>query len=112
MLTLCSVMLLCSTAVAKAAELLIVEEHFCPYCEHFNAEIGDIYPKTEEGKKAPLVRIWLEDPWPEKYSGIEKAQVTPTFILVHDGKEVDRMLGYRGDEFFWFLLGKMLEKLP
>lgn len=103
---------LLTTALVNAAELLIVEEHYCPYCERFNAEIGNIYPKTTEGKQAPLVRIQLEDPWPEKYSGIKKASVTPTFILVHEGKEIDRMLGYQGDEFFWFLLGNMLEKLP
>lgn len=107
-----AIILLSTTKFAAAAELLIVEEHFCPYCERFNAEIGEIYAKTKEGKQAPLVRIQLEEPWPEKYSGIQKATVTPTFILVHEGREVDRLLGYQGDEFFWFLLGNMLEKLP
>ena len=34
-----------------------------------------------------------------------------TFILVDKGEEVDRLIGYPGDEHFWFLLGDMLEKL-
>jgi hypothetical protein len=38
--------------------------------------------------------------------------LTPTFVLVHEGEEVGRLRGYPGDEFFWGLLGGMLERLP
>ena len=94
-----------------AAELLIIEADDCPYCKRFHAEIGVAYPKTEEGKLAPLKILDISQPMPEHYQQIKPAVVTPTFILVDDNQEVDRLVGYPGDEYFWFLLGQMLDKL-
>jgi len=94
-----------------AAELLMIEQPYCPYCDQFKEEIGDMYAKTDEGKTAPLLQLQLDESWPAKYAHIEKPDFTPTFILVHEGQEVDRIYGYQGDEFFWFLLGEILEKL-
>lgn len=105
-------LLVLANPAAKAAELLMIEQADCPYCDRFNDEIGKIYAKTEEGKRAPLVRLHIRESWPSDYAAIDKPPVTPTFILVHEGKEIDRLLGYQGDEFFWFLLGDMLGKLP
>ncbi len=75
-------------------------------------EIGGIYPKTAEAKRAPLRRVDIDEPWPEDLSDIRPDAFTPTFVLVSEGREIDRMRGYAGDEFFWFLLAEMLEKLP
>ncbi|MFT6302712.1 MAG: thioredoxin-related protein [Granulosicoccus sp.] len=96
---------------AQSAELLMVEEPGCVYCARFNREIGPAYPKTEEGKLAPLRRLQIADPWPEELEGVRKASVTPTFILVDNGMEIDRLVGYPGDEHFWFLLSQMLGNL-
>lgn len=95
-----------------AAELLVIEQPDCPYCEKFDREISEIYPKTDEGSRAPIVRIALGHSWPEKYRFVTPATITPTFILVHDNQEIDRMVGYQGDGYFWFLLNKMLDQLP
>ena len=94
-----------------AAELLMIEEPGCVYCDRFNREIAPAYPKTSEGRKAPLRRLQLDDPFPAELANVRAATVTPTFILVDDGREIDRLVGYPGDEYFWFLLGEMLEKL-
>jgi len=110
--TLVLLMLACPITSISAAELLVIEQPDCPFCERFNEEIGHAYANTDEGKLAPLVRLQLYENWPEEYSKIAKAKFTPTFILVHEGIEIDRLHGYQGDEFFWFLLGDMLEKLP
>lgn len=99
-------------APAWAAELLVVEQPNCPYCERFNAEIAEAYPNTEEGQRAKLIRVQLNETWPDEYTFINPASVTPTFILVDNGEEVDRLVGYPGDEHFWFLLNEMLNKLP
>ena len=39
---------------ARAAELVMFERAGCVWCERFNAEIGRIYDKTDEGAKAKL----------------------------------------------------------
>lgn len=97
---------------AQAAELVMIEEPGCPWCKAWHREIGEAYPLTDEGKRAPLRRVDLTDPWPADLSDVKKARVTPTFILVDAGKEVARLRGYPGENFFWPLLGEMLGKLP
>lgn len=93
---------------ADATELVMVEEQGCIWCARWNADIAPIYPKTAEGRFAPLRRI---DKAEVGASGIElvtRPVYTPTFILVEDGREVGRIEGYPGEDFFWGLLEKML----
>jgi len=106
--------LMAAAAGAKvtAAELLVIEQDDCPYCKKFHREIAQAYPKTAEGRCAPLRLLDLHEPWPEQYSHIPVQRFTPTFILVSDNQEIDRLVGYPGDEHFWFLIGEMLQKLP
>ena len=99
-------------APVPAAELVMLEQPGCVWCKRFNDEVAPQYEKTEEGRKAPLRRVDITKPWPEDLASITRERLTPTFVLVHEGKEVSRLRGYPGDEFFWGLLGNMLEKLP
>lgn len=98
------------TIPAAAAELLMVEEPGCIWCARWNSEISEIYPKSAEGKKAPLRRIDIHDPLPEGVALSSSVHFTPTFILVEDGHELARIEGYPGEDFFWGLLGKMLRE--
>ncbi len=101
-----------STATPKAAELLMFEQEYCSWCERWNDEIGGIYHKTSEGIQAPLRRIDIHDQIPVEFASLRTAVFTPTFVLWDKGQEIARLRGYPGDEFFWFLLSEMLEKLP
>ncbi len=94
-----------------ALELIMIEQAGCTYCERFNSEIAVAYPKTSEGRRAPLRRVDLHAPWPDDLSNIRKEPFTPTFVLVQDNKELARLRGYPGDEHFWFLLNQMLESI-
>jgi hypothetical protein len=38
--------------------------------------------------------------------------VTPTFVLIDEGREIGRMVGYQGSEFFYGLLDGLLRRLP
>lgn len=104
-------LMLPAAAPAAAAELVMLERPGCVWCAQFNAEIAPAYPRTEEGRRAPLRRVDLTAPWPADLAGITSEQFTPTFILVEDGKELGRIRGYPGNEFFWYLLGEMLARL-
>ena len=97
---------------AQSAELIMMEQDACPWCERWHEEIGVIYNNTEEGKIAPLRVVNIHGDWPEDLKNIRIERFTPTFVLVDKGKEIDRLRGYTGDEFFWFLIGDMLKKLP
>ncbi|MFK7762684.1 MAG: hypothetical protein AB8B62_05445 [Roseobacter sp.] len=96
------------TAQAET-NLLMAEEDGCYWCAKWNAEISPIYPKTAEGQTAPLQRFDVHGEKPDVV--FEKpVRFTPTFILVDDGKEVGRIEGYPGSDFFWGLLGMMFEQ--
>lgn len=103
--------LLALGAPASAAELVMVEEAGCPWCARWNAEVGPAYPKTEEGRRAPLRRVDLHA-LPGDIAFATPPRFTPTFVLVEAGREVGRIEGYPGDEFFWALLARLLGSLP
>lgn len=97
---------------ATAAELVMAEQEGCEWCEAWDEEVGTIYHKTDAGRIAPLRRVNIHDPLPREFSFIRGLAFTPTFVLVHEGKEIGRILGYPGEDFFWGLLEELIRQLP
>ncbi|MBV6651873.1 MULTISPECIES: thioredoxin domain-containing protein [Hoeflea] len=94
-----------------AAEMIMFEQAGCAWCQRFNEEIAPAWPKTEQGQRAPLRHVDIHQPLPEDLAGIPIERFTPTFVLVEDGREIARLRGYPGDQFFWALVDEMLAKL-
>jgi hypothetical protein len=88
-------------AAVEAAEMLMFEQHGCPWCRAWDAAIGPIYPKSELGRRAPLRRIDLAADLPPGLTLKRPIRYTPTFVLVEDGREIGRIEGYPGEDFFW-----------
>ena len=103
-----ALMWLPAAAVAETY-LLMAEEDGCYWCAKWNEEISHIYPKTTEGKLAPLQRYDLHSETPD-VAFDKRVHFTPTFVLVQDGAEVGRIEGYPGEDFFWGLLTMMFER--
>ncbi len=100
-----------SLSHARAAELVMFERAGCAWCEAFDREIAPIYSKTEEGLRAPLRRVDTARPVPPDLAFIETERLTPLFVLVDRGREIGRIRGYPGEDFFWGLLGALMKKL-
>ena len=105
-----TLLLLGLAAPADAAELYMFRRVGCPWCAAWDRAIGPIYPKTDLGRALPLREVDLDrDPKP----AVDLAQpvvFTPTFVLVDQGREVGRIEGYPGEDFFWGLLDKLAAK--
>ncbi len=95
-----------------AAELVMFESATCTWCDRWNEEIAPIYPNTNEAKCAPLRRVDISEVWPVDLQNIARIVYTPTFVIVENGQEVGRLVGYPGEDFFWPLLADQLVKLP
>ncbi len=95
-----------------AAELIMFDQHACEWCEAWEAEVGLVYEKTPEGRQVPLRRLDIHDPLPRELEFIRGLMFTPTFVLVDEGKEIGRIKGYPGEDFFWGLLQQLIKKLP
>jgi len=106
-------MVLCLVSIpASSAELVMFETTSCPWCIRWHEEIGPVYPNTPEAKCAPLRRVDLNETRPDDLKDIEGIKFTPTFVVMNDGAEVGRLVGYPGEDFFWSLLSDQLVKLP
>lgn len=86
----------------------MVDQQGCHYCEAWLDEIGPTYPKTTEGKFAPLTRRDIGDGAPDGGTYARRVNFTPTFILMDQGQELARIEGYPGEDFFWPILTKLL----
>jgi hypothetical protein len=107
----CCVMLVlfASPSSSRAAELVMFEQAGCEWCAAFDREIAPIYPKTDEGRRAPLRRIDITRPLPQDLAFIAVERVTPLFVLVDNGREIGRIRGYPGEDNFWGLLDAMMK---
>lgn len=101
-----------SQAPASAAELIMFEEAGCPWCLRWHAEVGPGYDKAAEGQRAPLRVVDIHLARPRDLQFIKGIRASPTFVLIDGGREIGRITGYPGADFFWGLLGQMLERIP
>ena len=106
---------LCLMVVALPAlgdpRLLMLREDWCEWCERWEAEVGVVYDRTAEGRRAPLIRADIHAPLPEGIALARRAHFTPTFVLIENGREIGRIEGYPGEGFFYGLLGRLLDRL-
>ncbi|MDH3581830.1 MAG: transcriptional regulator [Hyphomicrobiales bacterium] len=100
------------SSVGQAAELVMFRQALCEWCEVWDDEVGVVYNKTQEGRLVPIRQIDIHDQRPDDLRSIRPVVFTPTFVLVDDGKEIGRIQGYPGEDFFWGLLNQMLGRMP
>jgi protein-disulfide isomerase len=108
---LAGLMILAQESSARAAELVMFESPSCTWCQQWHEEVGPAYAKTDEAARVPLRRVNLHGDWPEDLKGIRGVTFTPTFVLVEDGEELDRITGYAGADMFWFQLATLMNAL-
>jgi hypothetical protein len=97
---------------AGAAELVMYRRAGCPWCQAFDEAIGPVYPKTDLGRRLPLRAVDLDRDPPLPVTLERPVHFTPTFVVVEDGREIGRIEGYPGEDFFWGLLDKLARGLP
>jgi thioredoxin-related protein len=98
-------------STASAAELVMFRRDGCPWCAAWDRDIGPIYRKTDIGRRVPLQMLNLHRDR-TKIQLVRPVVYTPTFVLVDKGREIGRIEGYTGDQFFWELLDRLIENLP
>jgi hypothetical protein len=104
-----AVLLLVLSGPVAALELLMIERVGCSWCQRWNEEIAPIYPRTEEGRYAPLYRADLYG-LPRGVTFRSPVVYTPTFVLIDNAREVGRITGYSDQDSFWGLLSELLSK--
>ena len=89
---------------AADARLIMVTSEFCPYCQAWERDVGVAYDKSLYAAKLPLSRVKIGSRMPSNVAINQTVAGTPTFLIIRNGKEVDRRRGYINAEmFFWWL---------
>jgi hypothetical protein len=107
-----ALMWIAATQPGLAAELVMFRREGCPYCHAWDRAVGPIYGKSEVGAAVPLRMVDLDRDDPPDINLRLPIRYTPTFVLVEHGREIGRIEGYPGEDFFWGLLDKMVRDLP
>ena len=100
-----------ASAQAAGPQLIMFDEPGCPWCRRWRADVGPAYANSPEGKRAPLRTIDIRAPLPKDIAFAGPIRGTPTFVLVENGREVGRIFGYPGADFWWGMLGDLMKKL-
>lgn len=94
-------------AAENGLRLVMIEEEGCGFCARWHRDVGIGYDKTDEGRQAPLVRMEIASARAQKF---ERLVYTPTFLLVRDGREVGRIVGYAGPDLFWWQFSDLIRR--
>lgn len=95
---------------AQPIRLMMVEQAGCIYCARWDAEIAPGFAKSAEGRLAPLMRVDIDGPWPDGIVLDSRPVITPTFILLDRGVELDRIEGYVGAKYFYPVLAERMQQ--
>ena len=63
-------------------KLVMITADYCIYCQIWEKEIGEIYPKTDISKTFPLERIELDEDSIKNEPNNYETKITPTFVFL------------------------------
>ncbi len=88
----------------------MITADYCIYCQIWEREIGEIYPKTDIAKDYPLERIKLDEHSIKNKSNNYETKITPTFVFFRKKEEIGRITGYSSAEMFWWQVDEILDR--
>ena len=91
-------------------KLLMITADYCIYCQIWEKEIGEIYPKTDISKDFPLERIKLDEDSIKNEPNNYETKITPTFVFFREKEEIGRITGYSSAEMFWWQVDEILDR--
>ena len=109
-LLLIVIFLLSSKSSFADNKLLMITSDYCVYCQIWEKEIGEIYPKTDISKSFPLERIELDEYLISNDSENYETKSTPTFVFFQEEEEIGRIIGYSSAEMFWWQVDEILNR--
>jgi thioredoxin-related protein len=94
-----------------ARELLVFEETDCTYCRVFRQDVLPYYRQAVPGDAVPLRFVDLSRAMKGEFALKGRIQAVPTVVLMKNGSEVGRIVGYWGRDTFFRLLSHLLARM-
>jgi thioredoxin-related protein len=99
-----------AAAPAATVELIIFEHADCIYCRVFRRDVLPKYRNSAPGASVPLRFVDIEKSDTSALGLKGRIHVVPTAVLMKEGHEIDRIVGYWGADNFFKLLAQILTK--
>jgi len=95
---------------APATELVMFDSKSCHVCKQFHREAAPQYNASKGARIFPLRMIDIDD---GKVDIILERPVTmtPTFVFVHEGREIARIVGFPGTKYFYQMVDGAAEEM-
>jgi thioredoxin-related protein len=94
----------------SGVELLVFEHPDCLYCRVFRRDVVPQYQEGTQAQRAPMRFIDLQKSSTDGLGLNAHISTVPTAVLVKNGREVDRIVGYWSPDNFFKMLAYMLTK--
>jgi thioredoxin-related protein len=98
-------------AGTPAVELLVFERADCAYCRVFRRDVLPKYRHAVRDDAVPLRFVDIDKSDTGTLALKARIDTLPTAVLMKNGSEVDRIVGYWGPDNFFKLLAHMLTRL-
>lgn len=85
----------------ETMELVVMEAPGCVYCTLFRRDVLPSYSASQQAKDVPIRFVDLNDEAATALGLDGPIDVVPTFVVMKNNREVGRIPGYMGPEFFF-----------
>jgi thioredoxin-related protein len=92
-------------------EVLVFEHADCVYCRVFRRDVLPKYHQAVRADAAPLRFVDIATGDTESLGLNSRIDTVPTAVVMRDGREVDRIVGYWGPTNFFKLLSHILARM-
>jgi thioredoxin-related protein len=99
------------TGVAPRVEVLVFEQAECTYCSVFRRDVLPKYRQALGADAAPLRFVDIQARDSKNIALNARIDTLPTAVVMRDGREVDRIVGYWGPNNFFKLLTHILMRM-
>jgi len=100
-----------SPAPASRLEVLVFEHAECTYCRVFRRDVLPRYQTAGVGRSVPLRFVDIERSDTGALGLRARIDTVPTAVVMRDGAEVDRIVGYWGPDNFFKLLAHIISRV-
>jgi thioredoxin-related protein len=97
---------------ASELELIVMEAEGCTYCDIFRRDVLPSYQASERGKDVPIRFLDVNDQTAEALGLDSPVDIVPTFVVLKNHREVGRIPGYVGPEFFFHSINHLISSAP
>ena len=93
---------------ASPYELVVFEADGCLYCQNFRQDVLPLYKASKIGRDTPIRFVNVSRSDETKMGLASQITIAPTVVLMHQGQEIDRIVGYTGPFNFMKLVAYMM----